>query len=75
MNVWWSWGLAVVGAGGYLLVVRGSVWGLVVGALLQVAWFVYAVVTGQWGFLVSASLFLAVNLFGLRSWWRARDSA
>lgn len=70
MSVWWSWLLALIGSAGYLLVVRGSRWGLVVGLLVQLLWFAYAVATRQWGFLVSASLFTGVNVFGLVRWWR-----
>ena len=67
MNPAWSWLLAVIGAAGYLLVVRGAWSGLLVGLLAQLLWLAYAVVTEQWGFLVSVCLFGGVNLWGLRS--------
>jgi len=68
VSQWWSWSLSVAGATGYLLVVRGVRWGVVVGLLCQGLWLAYAVTTRQWGFLFSVGLFSAVNTYGLVRW-------
>jgi hypothetical protein len=65
VSLWWSFLLTVIGSAGYLLVVRGIWWGLLVGLLVQLLWAAYAVATRQWWFLVSASLYSGVNVLGL----------
>lgn len=74
--LWWSVGLTILGGLGWLLVtVEKRIQGFVVGLLAQVAWVAYAVVTEQWGFLGSASLFGAINALGVQRWLSARRVA
>lgn len=71
--VWWSVLLTVMGGLGWLLVtLEHRIQGFCVGIAAQVAWISYAVVTQQWGFIVSALLFGAINALGLYRWWSAR---
>lgn len=54
MTWWWSYLLMIVGVMGLWLAGRKSVWGWAVGLGAQGLWLVYAMVTQQWGFIVSA---------------------
>jgi hypothetical protein len=76
INVWWSVGLTVLGGLGWLLVtLERRIHGFAVGIVAQIAWVTYAVVTGQWGFIGSATLFGAINALGVHRWLKARRDA
>lgn len=66
----WSYGLAAVGILGIYLAGRRNLWGWAIGVGAQALWVVYALVTGQYGFIASAVAYAAV--YG-RNWarWRA----
>lgn len=68
MTMWWSWLLTSIGCTGLYLVTRKNWWGFVIGVGVQLLWIAYAIVTEQWGFIVSALVYGAVNLRGLRAW-------
>lgn len=71
--VWWSVLLTAAGGLGWLLVtVEQRRAGFTVGVATQALWISYAVVTRQWGFIVSALLFGAINVLGLIRLARAR---
>lgn len=72
MSVWWSVALTVIGVTGLFLVTHKLRAGFVVGLAVQVLWIVYAVVTGQWGFIGSALAYGAVNVLGWCRWSAAR---
>lgn len=74
MSVWWSISLAAIGILGIWLAGRKNLWGWAVGAGAQVIWIVYAVVTQQWGFILSA---LAYGWVYTHNWlrWRAEERA
>ena len=68
----WSAALAAVFLVGLVLVGRNSPWGwVVVGIVDELLWVVYAVVTRQWAFIVSAVVYAAVCLGNLRTWRRS----
>lgn len=74
--VWWSVLLTAAGGLGWLLVtVERRRAGFTVGVATQLLWVTYAVVTRQWGFIVSALLFGAINVLGLVRLRRARPEA
>lgn len=54
MNPIWSLALAAVGVLGIYLSGKKNYWGWGIGLGAQVLWIVYAVVTDQWGFIISA---------------------
>ncbi len=64
---WWSWLLTAGGVFGIYLAGRKSLWGWAVGLGMQLLWVAYAVVTVQWGFIVSAFAYGAVYA---RNWYR-----
>lgn len=74
----WSWILGSLGAVVLLLVgesekTRRTGW--MIGLATQALWYSYAFVSEQYGFLVSASVFTAVNARGLYRHHRARRAA
>lgn len=71
MSIWWSIALTAMGLVTVYLAGqrRTSAW--VVGLANQVVWTVYAVATGQWGFLASVACYGALYLRNLLAWRRA----
>jgi hypothetical protein len=64
--LWWSVLLAAVGVFGLWLAGRKNMWG--VGASAQILWVVYALVSKQYGFLLSAFAYGWVYLMNLIKW-------
>ena len=63
----WSFILTAVGIVGLWLTGRKSRWGFAVGLAAQVLWFLYAILTQQWGFIASCCLF---GFLYARNFWR-----
>ena len=70
MSQLWSWSLAAIGVTGLYLVTRRNWRGYLIGVFVQFLWIAYAVVTGQWGFILSALVYGFVNALGLVGWRR-----
>lgn len=68
----WSYALAAVGILGIWLAGRKSLWGWAVGFGAQALWIIYALVTAQYGFIVSALAYAAI--YG-RNWVKWRREA
>lgn len=66
--MWWSIFLAVIGVTGLYLTTQKNVLGFAIGVGVQILWVVYALATGQYGFILSALAYGAVNIIGLRKW-------
>jgi hypothetical protein len=66
----WSIGLAAVGVWGIWLAGSGRIIGWAVGLCAQVAWFAFALVTGQYGFILSAVAYGFVYGRNILRWWR-----
>lgn len=73
--MWWSYLLTVFGLTGLVLAGRNKSLGWAIGLAAQVLWFVYAVVTQQWGFIVSALAYGSVYFRNWRAWRRAEKEA
>lgn len=69
--MWWSWVLAAIGVAGLYLTTRRDWRGYLIGAVVQVLWVAYAVTTQQWGFILSAVAYGAVNALGIVRWRRS----
>jgi nicotinamide riboside transporter PnuC len=65
----WSWILAVGGITAMWLVGQHNKLGWLIGAALQVVWFVFAVITHQYGFIATAIVYSFVYA---RNWYRWR---
>lgn len=74
MNEYWSWVLMGVGVTGIYLTTRKLWIGFAIGLFAQVLWFVFGLVTEQYGFVVSSFVYGAVNLSGLRRWLREKEN-
>lgn len=67
---WWSWLLMAVGVTGLFLAGKKRKVGWAIGIGVQLLWIAYAVVSKQWGFIVSALVYGAVNSINWRRWQR-----
>lgn len=67
--LWWSILLAVIGIIGILVAGRKSRWGWAIGFAAQFLWIVFAIVTAQYGFILSAVGYGAVYAL---NWWKWR---
>jgi hypothetical protein len=56
----WSIGLSVLGIIVQILAGPRPKWAWIVGMASQVPWWVYAVVSNQWGFFVSSTIYFVV---------------
>lgn len=70
MSWWWSYLLAAVGVLGLYLAGRRNRWGWFVGLAAQVLWIAYALITTQYGFLVSALAYASVYASNFLKWKR-----
>lgn len=64
----WSWVLAVIGVAGIYFVGKKTLWGWFVLLFNEVIWIVYATVTEQYGFIVSAIAYAAVYIKSYLHW-------
>lgn len=67
----WSWGLAIIGICGVYLTTKKLYAGYIVGVLVQLLWISYALVSSQYGFILSALGFAWVNALGWYRWTRS----
>lgn len=65
---YWSWILAVIGVAGIYFVGKKTLWGWFVLLFNEVIWIVYAVITEQYGFIVSAIAYAAVYIKSYLHW-------
>lgn len=65
---WWSWMLGAFGIIGLYLVTRKLWSGFAIGLLVQFLWLAYAIATKQYGFVMTALAYGAVNTLGLINW-------
>jgi len=73
--MWWSYLLAAVGIFGLWLSGRKDYRGWFVGFGAQILWITYALVTVQYGFILSAIAYGAIYFHNGLKWIRARDDA
>lgn len=66
----WSILLSVGGVAGIWLAGRKSYWGWALGLAMQILWFTYAIVTTQYGFILSALAYRCIYAINLRKWRR-----
>jgi hypothetical protein len=65
---YWSWILAVIGVAGIYFVGRKTLWGWFVLLFNEVVWIAYALITKQYGFIVSAIAYAAVYIRSYLHW-------
>lgn len=68
----WPIGLSVIGIIGIFMAGRGSAWGWFIGLSAQVLWIIFAITTGQYGFILSAFAYGSVYAINWRKWRRER---
>lgn len=72
MTEYWSWILGFIGIAGFILTGRKIWWAWYVNIGAQVVWFTYAIVTVQYGFLVSSIVYAAVFSYNAYLWTKDR---
>jgi hypothetical protein len=65
---YWSWILAVIGVAGIYFVGKKTLWGWFVLLFNELIWIIYAVITEQYGFIVSAIAYAAVYIKSYLHW-------
>lgn len=69
----WSYLLMAVGVTGIWLAGKKNVWGWALGVFAQFLWFAYALVTHQYGFIVSAVVYGFVYAKNFWKWKKNED--
>jgi hypothetical protein len=64
----WSWVLAVSGVAGIYFVGKKTLWGWFVLLFNEAIWIIYAVITEQYGFIVSAIAYGVVYIKSYLHW-------
>jgi len=64
----WSWLLSIVGAAGVFLTGKKDWRGWAIGVLSELLWFIYAIVTKQYGFIFGCILYTTVFIKNLNNW-------
>lgn len=59
----WSYALSAVGLTVQYLAMKAPRWAWIVGFISQFPWLWYAVVSNQWGFFISSTLYAAVYAY------------
>ena len=70
MNPIWSFALTAVGVLGIYVSGKKNYWGWGIGLGAQVLWFIYAIATQQWGFIVSCFAYGYVYWRNFTTWRR-----
>jgi nicotinamide riboside transporter PnuC len=67
---WWSWVLTAIGVTGLYFAGLRKPWAWLIGLGAQVLWLTYAVMSRQYGFVVSAFAYGWVYARNARLWWK-----
>lgn len=65
---YWSWILATIGVAGIYFVGKKTIWGWFVLLFNEIIWVTYAIITEQYGFIVSAIAYAAVYIRSYLHW-------
>lgn len=75
-NLVWSISLALIGIIGMHVAGKKSQWGWFIGLAAQVLWVIFAIVTNQYGFILSAAAYGSVYWSNWQKWRKdKRESA
>jgi hypothetical protein len=69
----WSWALAAIGVVGIYFVGKKTLWGWFVLLFNETLWIIYAIVTQQYGFIVSAIAYAAVYISSYTNWKKDKE--
>jgi hypothetical protein len=70
---YWSWILAAIGVAGIYFVGKKTLWGWSVLLFNEAVWIIYAIITEQYGFIVSAFAYGAVYIKSYLHWKEDAD--
>lgn len=66
--MYWSYILAAIGVTGIFFVGRKTIWGWHILLVNEALWITYAIITKQYGFILSAIAYAAVYIRSYRHW-------
>jgi len=66
--LYWSYILACLGCFALWLMAKKNKWGWIIGASIQILWIIFALVTKQYGFIVSAIVYAGFYINGYIKW-------
>ena len=66
--MWWSFALTAIGVLGIYISGKKNYWGWGIGLGAQVLWFIYAIATQQWGFIISCFAYGYVYAKNFNKW-------
>lgn len=64
----WSFALSIIGITGLLIAGRKNYWGWMLNLCAQALWFIFAIATAQYGFILSAVAYGAVYWINFSKW-------
>lgn len=67
-NQIWSWVLTIVGISGFILAGRKVWWCWYINIFCQALWFIYAIVTEQYGFIIASLMYTVVFSKNAYAW-------
>jgi hypothetical protein len=70
--MWWSWILGTIGVTALAAVGKYYWQGWMLATVNEALWIVYGLTTHQYGFIVAAIAYGAVDLNNMRRWWKHR---
>jgi hypothetical protein len=68
MGQWWSWGLTIIGLSSCFLIGSRRKEGWLLATFVNIPWVVYAIISRQWGFIVSATVYIFLDLRNFVNW-------
>lgn len=74
-NWWWSYLLTAIGILGIYMAGKRNKYGWAIGLFAQALWFLYAVTTQQWGFILSAFAYGAVYFKNYAAWTKEKNAS
>lgn len=60
--------LSVIGVTAMLIIGRGKWYGWAIALFNECLWLIFAIVTGQYGFIIGAAIYGAVNAYNAYNW-------
>jgi len=69
----WSWVLSIVGVCGLFFIGKRQWWGWVIAFSNECLWTIYAIVTGQYGFIFGAIAYMTIHAKNAIHWRTSSD--
>jgi nicotinamide riboside transporter PnuC len=64
----WSWVLSIIGITGLWFVGKKRWWGWAIAFTNECLWIIYALTTGQYGFILGALAYMTIHIINTHRW-------